>query len=375
MGQDTREPVFRIEVSESSSLSDPFTWQITENDGRPLVTIAARALVGTDLLPQNQSKTKSTLAELILNIVAYFVTAGNPEEVLDAIIRKESAFSRAIDFTGFHVSIENITDLYCDRISAWCDGSLPEYTPQRDSAWQSGKWRERKAQDPTPKEFRTGEIPSHIKNTLLDRKATKQSEIQTLSLIRTTLWDDAVWRATAYICPPEGSPMLVWIFGHKGPALKIIQGLKEDLTTEDKNDRLRVAIIRGIDRANPHHYRIVLTSNMTGLKSGAKFFAITSKSITMTASSDVNLDGFLSAFERFGAFFIAAGSIEDENMGPPEIFFEHVILKKQLIVKWARDIGVNDQDAIGIFSTDDPILSTEYQAPVMKLLEWKRSRN
>jgi hypothetical protein len=169
--------------------------------------------------------------------------------------------------------------------------------------------------------------------------------------------------------------MLVWIFGNKGPALKIIQGLKEDLTTEDSNDRLRVTIIRGIDRANPHYYRIVLTSNMTGLKSGAKFFAITSKSITMTASSDLNLDGFLRAFERFGAFFIAAGSIEDENIGQPEIFFEHMILKKQLIVKWARNIGVNDQDAIGIFSTDDPMLSTEHEAPVMKLLEWKRSRN
>jgi tetratricopeptide (TPR) repeat protein len=287
-----KDPVFRIDVSESPSLSDPFAWKIEEKGGRPLVLITSRALVDTDLLPANQSSTKSALAELLLDVVVHFITAENPREVLDTIVKKEIAFSRAIDFTGFHVAVENITDLYFDRISACCDGSLPEYKAQRDPAWQSGKWREHKAQDAAPKEFRAGAMPQHLKDKLFDRRTAKQSEIQTLSLIRIALWDKAIWQATAYVCPPDRPPALVCLFREKGPAIKIIQGLTEDLTTEDKKDGLRVTIIRGIDRANPHHYRIVLTSNMTGLKSGAKFFSTASKSITMTPSSDV-LSGHL----------------------------------------------------------------------------------
>jgi hypothetical protein len=33
-------------------------------------------------------------------------------------------------------------------------------------------------------------------------------------------------------------------------------------------------------------------------------------------------------------------------MGVPEIFFEHSILKRELEVKWARDIGLNDPDSV-----------------------------
>jgi hypothetical protein len=88
----------------------------------------------------------------------------------------------------------------------------------------------------------------------------------------------------------------------------------------------------------------------------------------------VNLDRFLAAFERFRAFFIAVGIVSSQGMGEPEIFFEHVILKRQLVVKLASDIGVNDQDLVGIFATDDPIVMTDDEAPVTKLLKRKRTR-
>jgi hypothetical protein len=369
-----RDPVFLMEISESQPLSDVFAWSITQRGGRPLATVVCRSFVSADLLPENQGKTKSALAQLIINVVAHFVTAENPKEVLEEIITRESAFSRAIGFTGLHVSVEQITGFDGNRISTWSDDSLPEYKPQRESAWQTGKWRGRAEQDSTPRSFQAGEIPQHIRETLLDRAATKQSEIQTLSLIREKLWNDAGWMATAYLCAPHRPPLLVWVFTKKDAALQIILGLKEDITARDESTRLRVVIIRGIDRANPHHYRILLTSNMTGLKSRAKYFAVISKFMTMTPESDVNLNGFLRAFVRSGVFFITSGFAEMAKMGVPEIFFEHSILKRELEVKWARDIGLNDPDSVGILPQDDPIFSSDEEAPVTKLLEWKRNR-
>ena len=115
---------------------------------------------------------------------------------------------------------------------------------------------------------------------------------------------------------------------------------------------------------------------MSGVKPWAKYLSITNKVMTMTPESDVNLNGFLHAFARFGAFFITSGFAEmtKTRMGVPDIFFEHSILKRELDVKWARDIGLNDQDSVGILLEDDPIFSSDEEAPVTKLLEWKRNR-
>jgi hypothetical protein len=55
------------------------------------------------------------------------------------------------------------------------------------------------------------------------------------------------------------------------------------------------------------------------------------------------------------------------------VFYEASILKRNINVKWARDVARHDPDSAAIHIDDDPILLPDQEdAPVVELLNWKR---
>jgi hypothetical protein len=55
------------------------------------------------------------------------------------------------------------------------------------------------------------------------------------------------------------------------------------------------------------------------------------------------------------------------------VFYKSSILKRNINVKWARDVARHDPDSAAIQIDDDPILLPDQEeAPVVELLNWKR---
>ncbi len=73
-----------------------------------------------------------------------------------------------------------------------------------------------------------------------------------------------------------------------------------------------------------------------------------SRSMVMEPDSDVNLETFLASYRRFGAFYLLPALLG--SSGPPKLVFDLAILKHDLAVKLAANIGENDPERVALRS-------------------------
>ena len=71
-----------------------------------------------------------------------------------------------------------------------------------------------------------------------------------------------------------------------------------------------------------------------------------SRSLVMEPNNDVNLETFLESYQRFGAFYILPAFWG--NSGTPELAFDLAILKRDLTVKLAANVGEHDPESIAL---------------------------
>jgi hypothetical protein len=198
-----------------------------------------------------------------------------------------------------------------------------------------------------------------------------------VSLIDLPLWNKAGWLATVYAAFPSGPPVLALGFRDREQGMLIFRAWRERLGAIDKKEELRISILRGIDKANPAAYRVVVSSQAPA--GPGKMFVMTSRINTMQPQSTRRLDRFLSDFAGAGRYMLAPAEIEDET-ATPKIVMDLWIGKTKLEVRQMWEIGDNDPDLMSVRSDDDPIIPEGMSdAPIHGALErvrkWKDRSN
>jgi len=138
---------------------------------------------------------------------------------------------------------------------------------------------------------------------------------------------------------------------------------------------IRISILKGIDTDHPYWYKALIGTNPNSqeMKSGNTIIFLTQIS-TMTPTNPLNLEGFLNSFSKFGYFNLAPCYI-DLNTTKPEFFNELGFVLKELSIRNAWEVGINDIDVTGIAATDKPLIPPNVtDAPVVEVLKVKRSR-
>jgi hypothetical protein len=368
------EPKADVTIYRSDFCEEPFEYTIDNDSGYTHLAVTCRKFDPDRLSAEQQGKVKERIAQMVAAVVGYTVVP--VKERIVELFRDDDASSRAINFTSSFQVIGNI--LGSDRkrhTSSWVDGDLTEYPARRSGAWDAGCPRaapEMKSfndalRRTSPPDRRTLEQPM---------QTTKHSHVKTLSLIRETLWTNAKWRGVGFVACPNALPILALVFGNREAAGQIFKLWEQELGRIDEADALRVCIIRGINKREPHHYRVVLGSNLESaiVKSDAAFLAVAQRIHTMTPSSSENLESFLSAYEASAGYLLAPAVI-DSSGRYPEPIGDSGIKKRLLFVRDAWTVGVNDFDGAGIQPSDDPIIPDGVtDAPVKQLLERKLSQ-
>jgi hypothetical protein len=196
--------------------------------------------------------------------------------------------------------------------------------------------------------------------------------METLSLIRVALWDRAEWAGTAFLWEGNNQavPVLALMFKNRDAGVEIFTHWQKELGKVDKRERLRLTIIRGISRKNSHAYRVVVGSNPEVNMSGdsSRLFFMVNRRHRMEPSSDRNLSAFLSNYNVAKSFIFAPAVLRD-GFVEPELLLEKGILKRELNVRQAWEIGRNDVDSPGISDDDEPIIPEgQPQAPVLEVI-------
>jgi len=91
----------------------------------------------------------------------------------------------------------------------------------------------------------------------------------------------------------------------------------------------------------------------------------------MEPSSSRHLDAFLANYNTAGTYWL--GHSLGSDASNPELVLDDAILKRELHLRDAWEVGRNDLDGVGVLPRDDPVIPADHpDAPVLELLRWKQ---
>lgn len=166
-------------------------------------------------------------------------------------------------------------------------------------------------------------------------------DVQMRSVIDYNLWNTAGWRGTLYASyGPQRPPVVGLLFTDREAARSIFERWRERFGNVDRKDEIYLSIVRDVSDANPAHYNVLITSNLDpseARKPGGAM--VVSRFNRMQPDTDTNLRRFLTDYEKAGVYLLMPAIMEG---GEPQLLSGISILKRNLTVKSARDVGPHD---------------------------------
>ena len=146
------------------------------------------------------------------------------------------------------------------------------------------------------------------------------------------------------------------------------------LSHEDRDELLRVSIVRGISVSHSAHYRVVIGTDPEAIKGKIEPLKgralMISRIHTMEPATSANVERFITSFQAAKSYYLAPGFVDPER-GP--LIGNPMVLKRRLYVREAWTIGRHDADVPAIHLNDDILKpKTKRNAPVNEVLRWLR---
>ena len=370
------QPLLTMAVRRADFLPQAFVFELHDETGRPHIDVGCSAFDPHTMARKLQEECKDTLFKVLTTVIGRIATAGNLPDLLMKLGRDELALDRSINFTGSFVSVANVLGRQPrTRISQWSVPGGREYAVRRDRAWDANDREEQKSPQPKTLTLGKGKPPSELS----DWSQVKQHEMRTVSFIRESLWEKARWSGTMFASPvDESSPPILGIaFEDTEAGKQIFRFWRDELGVYDSEEKLRVAIVRGINTEEPYWYRVLIGSNpIAGLEGQeVRYAAFISKTSTMYARTDVHLERFLRTCQKINHYFLMPALFRGEAVNP-ELIYDRYLVKRKIHVRQAWEIGKNDPDSVAIHYDDKPIIPAgKVGAPVVELLRLKTKKS
>ncbi|MGG6898033.1 hypothetical protein [Rhizobium sp. BR 315] len=194
-------------------------------------------------------------------------------------------------------------------------------------------------------------------------------------IIKMRLWKSAFWAGVLFGDDEEsGLPCLCLLFDDGDIGKQIFEEWLAILGKEDLHDKIRVALIKGVDKRNDASYRMHVRQNesATANRHAPREF-IASMNTTMEPENTVWRDAFIEKFKASGAYLLMPAS--RDRSGQIRGHDELAILKRSFYIRDAWEIGLGDVDAMAFRQDDDVMVPlAQPNAPIYELLEWLRAR-
>lgn len=212
----------------------------------------------------------------------------------------------------------------------------------------------------------SGNVPHDIKDT-------KHNQRKVFSIIDTHLWDKAHWTGFGFLASREINLGIFLAFENGDIGKQIFENWIKQFGKEDKNEEIKISIVKGVNKSHPTWYRVQVSKNIskTDFQNG-DIFVSAARFHEMNAESPTNLNNLINGYNYFKKFWLFPAKYKPD--GGIEPYLETGILKTSLTIRNAWEIGEQDFDSVVIKKEDDPIIPKDItDAPVIKLLKRKRS--
>jgi hypothetical protein len=367
----------RIKVHPADELTGGLRVSQENNDGDAFIRVAYPA-VASPYTTEAREKYRHSLLTLIATFIAHVAVVDDLASYLDRIADEERSFARALLYSEVSLAQDNIFGSSPKVLLR--DWNPPECA-KRFPLTRTSEWYQGVAIDQIPLEDEEDKPkldPGNPQASFKEKASSERHRDRKIaSQIDIPLWNEAEWNGVFYFADPRKAPLPVLClgFGNKDAAAKIFQGWRRELGTEDKNNKLRVSVLRGISRSHPAWYRVIVGTNIIPSEELDSIIVSVAKPKTMTPATTENLDSFLKSVEHFGRYLLAPAHMASETQLPTE-HLDLAILKTQLIVRNAWEVPPDDLDAVAFTEDDDPFIPADVKdAPVTALLKAIRERN
>ena len=312
------------------------------------------------------------LHDFVIEVFSHLVRLNEPEKTLDSMFGEDRALERSVSFGVCFVGLKNIMgDNAITNIKSLInDDNLKSYDSLRSEPWDNDFPKTKPTSDPMMDcKLGEGELPEELRNN----ESITHGDIKVHDLIKIRFWDRTVWRGTGFGKHANGDVELIILFEDEQAAAAIFENLESILGEEDKGNRLKISIIRNINKHYPTHYRLCISENYTG--DSDKRVQMVARINTMEPLTSKNLDMFLSAFKESKSYFLSYGVVKNEQLLSISSKKKKTIRKFHLNVVEAWEVGPNDIEMMGINVGDDPLIPEGISnAPIIETLRRKFNR-
>lgn len=212
-------------------------------------------------------------------------------------------------------------------------------------------------------------------DTQFQNNKQRHDKRKLLSIIDIELWDEAGWSGFGVINDPVYGFGFFLCFVNGDIGKKIFDNLIDRIGSDDKNETIRLSIIKGINKQQPYWYRVQIGTNIINSTTDENnIYYLISRIHELTPVDSRNLDYGINVFNSQKKYKLYPASKTDDLHGF-QVHFEKGILKRELIIRNAWEINENDFEAMAINKNDEPLIPTDiFDAPILKVLGKKNNQ-
>jgi hypothetical protein len=351
-----------------------------ETEGVETHLVVLHPISAPEMTAENRMAGRDGLMKVIAMFILHIAMIADVEKYFEKIAGEERGFVRALVYSEASLAQEN---LFGNKpkvlIGDWePKGEAKRYPLTRSVEWTEGvELKQMPLPDGDQQDDAPGEGEAEMRAQFMrSMQTSKHGQRKIVSLIDVPLWNRASWRGTMFYFNPGQVPypVLALSFEDRAVATQIFKGLIYQLGEVDKDNRLRVTIIRGIRKDNPAAYRVVIGTNFDYAEARGRFVVMVARKNVMEPTTTENLDRFLALMESAPEYLLAPAHQNSEPSRAP-IEFGLAIQKSELIVRNAWEIASGDLDAMGLSSEDDPTIPAGVEnPPCRETLAFMKSR-
>ncbi|TKB51668.1 hypothetical protein [Ferrimonas aestuarii] len=363
------EPRLEIEITADDDDEIEISHEVDDISGTLKMNVLCSSFTSDMLNVSGQRIIQEWLHDFVIDVYSRMVRSKDTERTMESMLGEDRALERSVSFGSCFVGLQNVmgNDAVSRIKSLLLDPEYKNYDMLRILPWDSSFPKPKPAINPlTDLKPGKGELPEG----LIDGESLTHKDTKVQDLIKIRLWDRTVWRGTGYALYPNGDIELTLLYEDGQAAEAIFADLENEIGNEDREDRLRISIIRNIDRKNPAHYRVCISENFSF--DSNKTVQMIARINTMTPSTSENLDRFLSEFDDRKSYLLSYSVVKNERIIENSSAKKKSIRKFDINVLEAWKIGPNDIEVMAIQSDDDPLIPVGVSnAPIIESLRRK----
>jgi hypothetical protein len=205
---------------------------------------------------------------------------------------------------------------------------------------------------------------------------SRHDENKVISIIQIKLWDQAKWKGFGPFYAPHIGFGIFLAFENGNSGKSIFEEWIKRFGKEDKDDIIKLTIIKGVNRKNPYWYKVHITANFQSqsFSSKERYISVAARFHQMTPSNSENMQRIEQIIGSKSKFLFCPAQISKDGKDV-EPYFDSAIVKSSIEMRNAWELGINDIVSVVIQEDDDPIIPIGIKnAPVLEVMQKRNNK-